>query len=278
MKRQILAGLLIISCGLFMGLKLITDQIPREKVPGASIIYIPSGKYLKYASFGYSNLLADLVYIWAIQYFSTPSVPERFQYLTHVFSIISELDPQFLDPYQVGALIAIYDAREFETAAKILEEGLKKNPEQWIFPWQAGHYAQMLLKDFKLAKKYYKIAMEVQGSPPITKRLYSNAIYELGDYETAWKNWLEIYKNSDDERVKKIASNHLYRTKATMDIQKIKEALKEYNDKFGQFPDKLDSLLSQGFLDGIPQDLDGQDYIYDKETGEVTTAVIPWKR
>jgi tetratricopeptide (TPR) repeat protein len=278
MKKQILFGLLIISCGLFMGLKLITDQMPREKVPGASIIYIPSGKYLKYASFGYSNLLADLVYIWSIQYFSNTSVPQRFQYLTHVFSIISELDPKYLDPYQVGALIAIYDAKKFDTAIEILNQGLKKNPEQWIFPWQAGHYAQMILKDFNLAKKYYKMAMEIQGSPPITKRLYSNAIYELGDYKTAWKNWLEIYKNADDERVKKIASNHLYRTKAAMDIQKIEKALKEYKDKFGQFPEKLDDLVSGGFLDVIPQDLDGQDYVYDSETGEVKTAAIPWKR
>ncbi len=278
MKKQILVGLLIINCGLFMGLKLITDQIPREKVPGASIIYIPSGKYLKYASFGYSTLLADFVYIWSIQYFSNTSVPERFQYLTHVFSIISELDPKYLDPYQVGALIAIYDAREFDTAMEILSQGLKKNPEQWIFPWQAGHYAQMILKDYELAKKYYKKAMEIPGAPPITQRLYSNAIYELGDYETAWKNWLEIYKNTDDERVKKIASNHLYRTKAAMDIQKIKHALKKYKDKFGRFPEKLDALVSQGFLDGIPQDLDGQDYVYDRETGEITTAVIPWKR
>ena len=278
MKKQILIGLLIINCGLFMGLKLMTDQIPREKVPGASIIYIPSGKYLKYASFGHSTLLADLIYIWSIQYFSNSFVPERFQYLTHVYSIISELDPKYLDPYQVGAMIALYDAREFDTAMEILNLGLKKNPEQWIFPWQAGHYAQMLLKDYKLAKKYYQKAMEIEGSPPITQRLYSNAMYELGDYETAWKNWLEIYKNADDERVKKIASNHLYRTKAALDIQKIKQALKEYREKFGRFPEKLDALVSQNFLDSIPQDLDGQDYVYERETGEIKTAVIPWKR
>jgi len=261
-----------------MGLKLITDQIPRKKVPGASIIYIPSGKYLKYASLGYSSLFADLVYIWSIQYFSNHSVPERFQYLTHVFSIISELDPNYLDPYQVGALIAIYDAKDFDTAMEILEKGLEKNPEQWIFPWQAGHYAQMILKDFKLAKKYYKMAMEIQGSPPITKRLYSNAVYELGDYETAWKNWLEIYKNADDKRVKKIASNHLYRTKAAIDIQKIKQALYKYKNKFGQLPKKLGVLVSSGILDSIPQDLDGRDYVYNPETGKIKTAVIPWKR
>ena len=278
MQKKILALLLIISCGMFMGLKIITDKIPRKTVPGASIIYIPSGKYLRYACFGHSSLLADLIYIWAIQYFSNYSVPERFQYITHVFSIISELDPEYLDPYQTGALIAIYDARDFDTAMEILELGLKKNPEQWIFPWQAGHYAQILLKDFELAKKYYQTAMEIEGSPPITKRLYSNAIYELGDYDVAWKNWLEIYKNSDDERVKKIASNHLYRTKATMDIQEITDALTEYQKRFNRLPEKLADLVASGFLDALPQDLDGQDYIYDSDTGEIKTAVIPWKR
>jgi tetratricopeptide (TPR) repeat protein len=278
MKKTLLTALLVISCGSFMGLKVITDQIPREKVPGASIIYIPTGKYLKHACFGYSSLCADLIYIWSIQYFSNPRVPERFQHLEHVYSIISELDSKYLDPYQVGALIAIYDARDFDTAMKILELGLEKNPEQWIFPWQAGHYAQMLRKDYQLAKEYYKIAMDIQGSPPITNRLYSNAVYELGDYQTAWQNWLEIYKNSEDERVKKIASNHLYRTKAALDIQKIKQALKEYKKKFGQLPDHLNALVSAGFLDSIPQDLDEQEYVYNRDSGEVKTAVIPWKR
>jgi len=278
MQKKVLAVLLIISCGMFMGLKVTIDKIPRKTVPGASIIYIPSGKYLKYACFGHSSLLADLIYIWAIQYFSNYSVPERFQYLTHVFSIISELDSGYLDPYQIGALIAIYDARDFDTAMDILEIGLKKNPEQWIFPWQAGHYAQMLLKDFELAKKYYQTAMEIEGSPPILKRLYANAVYELGDYHTAWENWLEIYNSSDDERVKKIASNHLYRTKAAMDIQKIKDALKEYQGKFNRFPEKLTDLVTSGFIESVPQDLDGQDYVYESDTGEVKTAVIPWKR
>ncbi|MBD3414328.1 MAG: hypothetical protein GF421_07860 [Candidatus Aminicenantes bacterium] len=278
MKKTVLAALLVISCGIFMSLKVVSDRIPREKVPGASIIYIPTGKYLKYACFGYSSVCADLIYIWSIQYFSNPFVPERFQHLIHVYSIISELDPKYLDPYQIGALIAIYDARDFDAAMEILEMGLEKNPEQWIFPWQAGHYAQMLLKDFHLAKEYYKTAMEIPGSPPITKRLYSNAVYELGDYQTALEHWLEIYKNAQDERIKKIASNHVYRTKAALDIQKIKRAVEEYENKFGGLPDDLDALESSGILDSIPQDLDGQDYVYDRESGEVKTAVIPWKR
>ena len=139
MQKKILALLLIISCGMFMGLKIITDKIPRKTVPGASIIYIPSGKHLKLASFGYNTLMADLIYLWAIQYFSDQTIWDRFENLEHVFSIISELDPIYYDPYDVGSLIAYYDAKDLDLALRILDLGMEKNPDQWIFPLQAGH-------------------------------------------------------------------------------------------------------------------------------------------
>ena len=78
MKKSFLIIILILSCGLFMGVKVIMDKIPRSKVPGASIIYIPSGKYLKHATFGYSSLMADLIYIWAIQYYGNYTIAERY--------------------------------------------------------------------------------------------------------------------------------------------------------------------------------------------------------
>jgi len=92
-KSSIYTAMALVSLVIFMGLKLKLDQIPRQKVPGSSIIYLPSGKYLKYATFGYSSMLADLIYIWAIQYYCNYNIPDRFQYLEHIFSIISVLDP-----------------------------------------------------------------------------------------------------------------------------------------------------------------------------------------
>ena len=260
-----------------MGLKLKLDDTPREKVPGASIIYIPSGKYLKYASFGYATLLADMIYLWAIQYFSTTNIPQRFTHLDHVFSIIAELDPRYLDPYEIGALIALSDARDFDLCFKILDRGLEKNPEQWIFPLEAGHYAQMNLKDYKIAQEYYKKAMDIKGAPAITRRLYANAAFKLTDYKTAMQNWLEILETTEDKRIKKIASNHLYRTKAAIDIKAIEQALEKFRERYGSYPGDLSLLVDRGFMKAIPQDLDEKDYEYDSHTGEVKSATW-WKR
>jgi tetratricopeptide (TPR) repeat protein len=261
-----------------MGLKLRIDKIPRQKLPGSSIIYLPSGKYLKYATFGYSSLLADLIYIWAIQYYSSYDIPDRFKYLEHIFSIISVLDPHYLDPYELGAMIAIYEAHDAELAFRILDMGYEKNPQEWIFPYIAGHYAQMFLKDYRLAQKYYKQAMVIEGSPPILRRLYAHATYRLGDYQTAWQNWLEIYQESQDQRIKNIALSHLYLVKSAMDKEKIEAALHQFREKFGHYPERLEELVQQGFLSQIPKDLDGREYLYNKEKGTIKAPRSPWKK
>ena len=263
-----------------MGLKIKLDNIPRKTVPGSSFIYIPSGKFLKYATFGNSSLMADLIYVWSIQYFSDQKIPNRFDYLDHVFSIIAELDPLYFDAYQIGAIFAVYDARDFETCEKILNRGLEKNPDEWIFPFQAGHYAQMLLKDYKIAQKYFKKTMEIEGAPAMAKRLYANAAFEQTDYKTAMRNWVEVYQMAEaegDERVRKIAANHLYRTQASIDLESINEGLNKYKEHFGHYPEELIELAASGFLAEIPRDLDGNEYKYDPETGEVKSELW-WKR
>ena len=259
MKKSYFVVFLILSCSLFMGLKTLLDKIPRSKIPGASIIYIPSGKYLKYATFGYSSFMADLVYLWAIQYYSDYTIAERYDHLDHVFSIIAELDPRYLDPYELGAIIAVYEARDPHLAIKVLGRGLEKNPDQWIFPFQAGHYAQMLLKDYDRARQYYKKAMEIEDAPSQTQRLYANAAYRTEDFETALQSWLEIFQQSEDERIKKIASNHLYQVRSAIDIRATNQAVEKFRESYGRYPESLDRLIREGFLASLPKDMEPMD-------------------
>ena len=59
--------------------------------------------------------------------------------------------------------------------------------------------------------------MKIPGAPEFVERLRANAIFKKGDLKTSWETWLDIYKRAPDERTKKIASNHLYNVKATID-------------------------------------------------------------
>ena len=258
-------------------LKLAVERIPRKKIPGASIIYIPSGKHLKYATFGYSSLVADLVYIWAIQYYTTYTIVDRFQNLEHIFSIIAELDPRFADPYEIGALIAVNEARDLQLAYKILDMGLAKNPDQWIFPFEAGHYAQRA-RDYETARKYYEKAMNIPGAPNLAKRLYAAAGFRVMDLKESWETWLEIYNTAEDERTKKIAGKHLYQVKSTVDTNLLKEAIRNFRERYQRLPGELAELVRFGIISALPLDLDGKEYIYDSKTGEVKPPSIWWKR
>ncbi len=269
---------LLATCASFMLLKTRADAVVRRKVPGASIIYIPSGKFLKYATFGYSSLAADLIYLWAIQYYSTPTIDDRFDHLDHIFAIISDLDPAYLDPYETGALIAQAEGKDIALALKILDNGIAKNPTQWLLPFDAGHIAMMSLGDFELAQKYFKACMDLPGAPDFTRRLYANALYRKGDLETSWQTWLEIYQTAPDERVRKIASNHLYQVKSAIDTGGLAEAARKFRERYGRWPSELADLVRAGLLPALPKDLDGRDYEYDAKTGKVKAAISPWRR
>ncbi len=290
---------LLASASAVVTLKSATERVVRQKIPGSSIIYIPSGRFLKYAAFGYRTLAADIIYLWAIQYYSTPTIDDRFDHLDHVFAIISELDPRYQDPYEVGAMIAVDGARDVLSSARdlsggrgrqeyarsliqaafaILDRGAANNPDQWVYPFNAGHIALITLKDYPLAEKYFEQCMKIPGAPEFVERLRANAIFRKGDLKTSWETWLDIYKRAPDERTKKIASNHLYNVKATIDQTALEEAAAKYRDRFGRLPPDLGALVRAGFLREVPKDLDGRDYLYDPATGEVRTEVSPWKR
>lgn len=274
----LLVAFLMGTAAAFMTLKAATDRVSREKLPGSSIIYIPSGKFLKYATFGYRAVAADAIYLWAIQYYSTPTIDDRFDHLDHIFAIINELDPRYQDPYEVGALIAVQEARNPAAAFSILDRGAANNPDQWVYPFNAGHVALMTLKDYPLAEKYFEQCMKIPGAPEFVERLRANAIFKKGDLRTSWETWLEIYKKAPDERTKKIASNHLYNVKAAIDASAVEDAASKYRERFGRPPADLETLLRTGFLREVPKDMDGEDYLYDPATGKVKTVTSPWRR
>ena len=138
-------------------------------------------------------------------------------------------------------------------AFAILDRGAANNPDQWVYPFDAGHIALMNLKDYPLAEKYFEQCMKIPGAPEFVERLRANAIFKKGDLKTSWETWLDIYKRAPDERTKRIASNHLYNVKATIDEAALEDAAAKYRERFGRLPADLGALVRAGFLRRGPQ-------------------------
>jgi tetratricopeptide (TPR) repeat protein len=277
-RTLIVPALLLLALAGIAGFKINLDGLTRAKIPGAGIVYLPSGPAVKAATFGYSSLMADIAYVWAIQYYANTNIPDRFKNFGRIFGVIADLDPHWVDPYLTAALIAHYDTADAELALKMYDNGAARNPSEWIFPLEAGHYCQMYLKDYERAKAYYKKAIEIPGAPDIARRLFANSAYKVMDYQTSWATWREIYETATNREIRKIASNHLYQIKAAVDIAALKGALARFREMRGRAARDLEELVTARLITTLPKDFDDKDYVYDPKTGEIKTAVIPWKR
>lgn len=237
----------------------------------SQLLYLPSGKYLKPAAFGYDLLLADFVYLWSIQYYGDPGFHPRLEYLRHTYEIITELDPWFLDAYQTGAFFMFYDGRNPRAGLALLDKGLEHNPQEWIIAADAGFYCMMNLRDYKKAAYYFQKAADVPGAPQQARRMVASMKFRTGDRVQAYLIWKDIYETTKKASIKQVAFHHMHDLKILVDLDALRSAIAKYRQQNQRIPLNLNQLVAAGLIQEIPIDPEGHPYEYNSTTGAVTS-------
>jgi tetratricopeptide (TPR) repeat protein len=233
------------------------------------LLYLPSGQYLRASSLGFQVLLADVIYLWSIQYYGHHRTEEGRNYLRHIYDVITDLDPHFIDAYLVGALIMANDMSDPDLAIALLEKGMEHNPDDWILPLDAGFYAYLNLEDPERAAVYFDHASSIPGAPTQIARLHAHMYEQAGDLARSLQFWLEVYEEADDERVESIAWQHIYDLRVKLDIEVLEAAVGRYQVERGRLPESLQELIDVGYLRGSPENPNGSPYVYNPITGEI---------
>ena len=234
----------------------------------APLLYLPSGRYLKIVSLGFDELLADVLYLWSIQYYSNYAIADRYLYLERIYKdIISELDPHYLDPYLIGSMIMNAEANEPEMALRLLDRGIAKNPDQWILPFEAGFLCYQTLRDYPRAGGYFEQALRIPGVPPIVARFKAEMTRREGDIRASLQEWAAIHDAATDEYVRTIAWNHVHDLRVQIDLEDLTAAVEAYRNRLGRPPSSLAQLQGAGLLQALPRDPEGRAYRYDAATG-----------
>jgi tetratricopeptide (TPR) repeat protein len=236
----------------------------------SQVLYLPTGQFLKPLSFGYEALVADFVYLWSIQYFTGHNA--RMEYLPAAYQIIIDLDPQYLDAYQTGALLLFYEGRSPKAALALLDQGLANNPDEWILPTDAGFYCSQDMKDYRLAAMYFKKASRIYDSPTLLKELLATMQYNIGNKEYSFRLWTEIYALTDRPSVKQAAFQHLHDLKVLIDLENLRKAIQVFYKENERYPLNLQQLPTKGLLKEIPVDPESNDYVYQADEGKVEYA------
>lgn len=281
------------------------NKVTLEKVK----FNLPSPEITKVASFGYANLIADIVWLQFIQYMGGLSLG-NYKYLPEMNSLldtITTLDPNFKDAYTVGAY-ALADNYDFDKAIYILNKGTKNLPNEWYFSYQAGFMYYIYKKNKSEATRYFEKSIKVKNAPPILAKLIASLKSELksDDYDfqiELWKTVQENAKKHDDKRNIEKSSKKIIELTIKKDLKYLQAIIDKYNEDDTNsdivYPDNSDNKLPDSnkknkviqkepiktlkdlidfkLLENLPFDPFKRPYLFDAETQKVASFDLPWK-
>jgi len=271
MRNRAFVVALVVACAVattWSGIRLehaaVSEQSER------SLLLLPNGKHLKIASLGQAPLLADLLYLWAIQYYSVYEREDRFRYVKHIFGdVIAELDPHYIDAYWMGALILIVEAKDLEAGLSLLDQGIEANPENWILPYLAG-WECYHADEFDCAEDYFARAEALPEVPIYVRRTRIGMAAAKGDLRRAYAMWLDILQDpAADAGTIDIAERQLRHLKVKIDVQEIQAWVERFRIENERWPGSLTELIRRGYTDAVPLDPFGRPYAYDPQAGIV---------
>jgi len=234
-----------------------------------TFLALPSGKTVKILTFGNSELAADMLYIWSIQFFSNYNLLNSEDFIEDIYNLITDVSPRYKDPYLLGSTIMVLEKNKIEMAIRLLQKGAQNLPEEWIFDFESGYYTSKYLKDNKKAEFFYKRASEKEGAPKFVSRMFFHSIYLQGKLEESWKLWQSVLKNAETEIERRSANFHLYQIKVEIDKKAIMKAINKFHKRYGSYPNKINELVIYGLLREVPLDFKGDYYQYDPEKGTI---------
>jgi hypothetical protein len=240
------------------------------------LLYLPDAEYLKIASLGYRELIADLLWIQSIQVMGEKKVSESSgRWLYRALDIITTLDPKFVRAYEGGGLALTTLVVLPEESNQLMMKGMRHNPTEWKLPFLIGiNYFYELYDDAKAAE-YISQASRLPEAPPVLATLAAN-LYVSGHSPQQAVNLLaELYEKTTDDNAKKLLEIRLKIVLTERDLQLLEQAIDRYRKQNGRYPPGLEALIGAGLLSALPVEPSGGRYLYDAKTGIVSSSEMP---
>jgi len=168
-----------------------------------TLLYLPSGKYLKPLVLGFDQAAADLLWLKVIGYFGDHYLTDKnYQWLYHILDLTTTLDPYFRLPYEFGGIILSLEKGDIDQSNALLRKGIKYHPTYWRLPFYLGFNYFFYLKDPATAAGYISRAASLPDHPPYLPKLAASLYASAGDKEMAVEFLLQAYLTSEDPRLK----------------------------------------------------------------------------
>jgi hypothetical protein len=237
------------------------------------LLYLPDAEYLKIASLGYRELIADLLWVQSIQVMGEKKVSESSgRWLYRALDIITTLDPKFVRAYEAGGLALTTLVVLPEESNQLMMKGMQHNPTEWKLPFLIGiNYYYESYDDAKAAE-YMSQASRLPGAPSSLTTLAANLYVSGHSPQQAVDLLAALYEKATDESAKKLLEIRLKIVLTERDLYLLEQAIDRYRSQNGQYPPRLEAIVGAGFLPALPVEPSGGRYVYDAKTGAVSSS------
>jgi hypothetical protein len=216
-------------------------------------------------AFGFRNVLADVVWLEAVQLagnlMMTRGDYDRFHDLLNV---VANFDPKFEIPYLLGGLVLGESMPHAQKALHVLGRGKEQYPADWRFPFYMGFTHYFSLGDGMAGGRAMAEAARLPGSPAYLPGLASRMLSEAREPEAALALLETIVRQENDPARRSVLDRRIREVTVERDLQVLERAVDRYREKTGAVPESLPDLVREGILEGIPPEPNGGRYVIDR--------------
>lgn len=224
---------------------------------------VPPARLVKAMSLGYSGLAADIYWTRAVQYFGSKhrEHANRFPMLAPLLDLTTTLDPHLTIAYEFGSFFLAQKppdgAGDADAAVKLVEKGIRQNPEQWRLYYHLGFIQYMERGDARAAAGAFEEGAKIPGAYAWMKVMAAQMRQGAGDRKTAMFLWTDIYRTTEEQHIKENALLHMVALRVDEDIAHLEAMVEAYRQKHGANPKNWTDLPGLG---GVPADPSGEAY------------------
>jgi tetratricopeptide (TPR) repeat protein len=226
-----------------------------------------SDNLVKKLSLEYAPLVGAIYWTRAVQYFGEKHRlhQTKLDLLWPLLDIATSLDPQLMPAYRFGSTFlsdhAPRGAGRPDLAVKLLERGIKANPDQWRLYQDLGNVYYFDAKDYPKASAAYEEGSKNPQALIWMKVMAAKIAAEGESPETSYFLWQQVYNTSTDPLIKQNAEEHLKLMKVELELKEINRIADEYEKQTGHRAARMSELIQAGLIRGVPKDPEGYAYV-----------------
>jgi tetratricopeptide (TPR) repeat protein len=270
-----MGGLLLLACVAWLQGELDLRQ-DRTIVEIEGLAQLPKGEYLKPALLGYHHLGADILWLRLVQVVGKKrNSADEYEWIYHALDVLTTLDPQYAYAYYAGGIILGDLANRPDLSNRLLEKGVKANPDVWNIPFLLGYNYYFLLGDPAKGAEYIMEAARRPDGPFYLPGLAIRMAAEAGSPDTALAFLEARLADTQDPEMREALAYRMKEVIIERDIRILESAVEAYRMQHRVLPATLTDLVVAGILSMLPQEPFEGEYRLDTKSGSVSSSTHP---